>query len=156
MVRDFDLLGDPIPEGRGKPGATGHIPTAERVNKVRLLVVARWTSQQIAAEIGVSVPTLNRHYFRNGSIKRAREVVIAEARGRVFLQLDRAAEAGSVSAMKELGKLVLAEELRGMASDIRKPKAVDKLGKKEQRKRDSGPDGSWSFLGNAPKSDEVH
>ncbi len=150
MAREFDLLGDPIPATRGRPGRDEHVATASNVNKVRLLVLADWTAKQIAEEIGVSVPTLNKHYFRNGSIKRARETVLAEVKGRLMLQLDAEAAKGNVSAMKKLADVVAKEELRAIQREMQdkptKPKAK-KLGKKEQRLVDAAePDETWSFL----------
>ena len=148
MAREFDLLGDPIPDNRGKVGATGHIPTVENINKVRLLIVAKWTAAQIAEEIGISVPTLNKHYFRNKSIKHAKAVSISEAKGRILLQLNKAAIGGNVTALKELLKLVEREEL-AMVSDTltdRKPKKK-KLGVKQQGLEDARDiAGSSAFL----------
>ena len=118
MRREFDLLGDPIPDNLGKPGANGHIATADKVNKVKLLVVAKWTSAQIAEELGISVPTLRRHYFRNRSIKRARKHSISEIRGRVLLLLDQQAKDGNVAAIKELGKIVEKAHLEDLADLI--------------------------------------
>jgi hypothetical protein len=150
VAREFDLLGDPIPEGRGDPGRTGHIATAENVNKVRLLVAAKWTAQQIAEELGISVPTLNKHYFRNGSIKKAKLVVLSEARGRLMLQLNAAAEAGNVAAMKELSKLidrVELEEIEKTFTGSKKTAKAKPLGKKEQAQREAfAPDENWEFL----------
>ena len=150
MGRKFDLLGDPIPENHGKAGRNGHIATKENVNKVRLLVLASWTAAQIAEELGVSVPTLNAHYFRNTSIKRARQHVVAEVRGRLLLQLEEQAAKGSVSALKEMGRIVQRAELEMVGAQLTSAKApVKRMGKKAQRKIDAAkPDGQWDFLPN--------
>lgn len=163
--REFDLLGDPIPENFGKPGANGHVATAENVNKVRLLVVANWTAAQIATELGVSVPTLNKHYFRNGSIKRAKAQSLAEAKGRILMQLDAAASAGNVAAQKQLYGLIEREALsemareRGFASPeamVGKPKGKKAKGKKEMIREEAAKRGSqWDFLPAIDKLDEV-
>lgn len=132
MAREFDLLGDPIPEGHGKAGAPEHRVTAENINKIRLLVLARWIAKDIANEIGVSVPTLSRHYFKNGSIKAARARSMAEVKGRVLLQLQKEADGGSVSAQKEIWKIVEKEELLALSKSVpnRAPSAKSK-GKKQ-------------------------
>ena len=157
MAREFDLLGDPVPENFGKPGANGHVPTAEKLNKVRLLVVAKWTAKQIADELGISVPTLNKHYFRNASIKRSRAIAIAEAQGRVMLQLDLAASEGSVSAMKELKKQFERAELELYGKELTDPKKAMPIGKKELRKRAAAsPDPEWGFLPGATDKSEMH
>lgn len=108
MDRKFDLLGDPIPDGRGEPGRTGHIPTAENAKKIRALLVSGMKNPQIARELGISVPTLRKHYFQSGKInaKLAREMAIAEMRARNILRLDAQADKGSVSAMRALEPLI--------------------------------------------------
>lgn len=146
-----------MPEGRGKPGATGHIPTAENVNKVRWLLVSGMKKPEIAAQLGISIPTLNKHYFKKLTVRNAQLAALSEARGRTLLQLDKAAQAGSVSAMKEISKIVKQAELECLASDIRKKKPNAKpLGVKAKRKMDAQPEGSWDFLSNAGESKEVH
>jgi len=106
--RKFDLLGDPIPDGRGEPGRTGHIPTVENARKIRALLVAGMKNQQIARELGISVPTLRKHYFQSGKInaRLAREMAIAEMRARNILRLDKEADKGNVSAMRALEPLI--------------------------------------------------
>lgn len=156
MERKFDMLGDPIPEGHGEPGRTGHIATDKNIRKVRCLVVAGMKKPQISKALGISVPTLNKHYFTKQSIRNARLEAVSEMQGLTLLRLDQAAQEGSVSAMKEIGKIARQAELECLASDIRKPAPAQKpLGKKERRKVESKPDGSWGFLSSG-MSEEVH
>ncbi|MGK7663366.1 MULTISPECIES: hypothetical protein [unclassified Marinovum] len=65
-------------------------------------------NQQIARELGISVPTLRKHYFQSGKInaRLAREMAIAEMRARNILRLDREADKGNVSAMRALEPLI--------------------------------------------------
>lgn len=157
MAREFDLLGDPIPEGRGKPGATGHIATAKNVNKVRWLLVSGMKKPDIAAHLGISIPTLNKHYFKKLTLRNAQLAAISEARGRTLLQLDAAAQSGSVSAMKEINKIAKQAELECLASDMRRTQSAHKpLGIKAQRKADAQPKGTWDFLGSAEPGEGVH
>lgn len=116
MNQKFDLLGDPIPDGRGEPGRTGHIPTAENARRIRALLVAGMTNTQIAADLGITVPTLRKHYFHNGKVnaKLAREMAIAEMRARNVLRLDAEADKGNVSAMRAL-EPILEKAQRDMA-----------------------------------------
>lgn len=108
MAVEFDLLGDPVPENKGKPGANGHVATAANAKKIRLLLVSGFTFEGIAKEMGISVPTLRKHYFQNGRVKyrEARARAIAQERGRNLLLLDAEAEKGNVSALKEMRKVV--------------------------------------------------
>ena len=157
MEREFDLLGDPIPENKGKPGANGHVATSKNTNKVRMLVLSRWTSAQIAEELGITVPTLNKHYFKNRSIKHARKTVLNEVKGRVLLQLDKEASDGNVSAQKELFKILEREQLAELSKDMTSPARAKapKLGKKQQRKVDAAePDENWGFLPSASEQQE--
>ena len=53
--RFFDLLGDPIPEGRGEPGRPEHIPTSQNINRVRTLLLAGMQKAAIARELGARI-----------------------------------------------------------------------------------------------------
>ena len=141
MERKFDLLGDPIPENFGKPGANGHTPTAENIKKVRGLLAAGMGKAEIAKELGISAPTLSKHYFQNGrlSLKAAKKKAQAEQRAKVMLRLEEAVDKGNVAAMKEMCRIIDAEERADLASELAKggssPKKVEKplpKGKKEE------------------------
>lgn len=108
MYPKFDLLGDPIPDSRGKAGRTGHIATAENTSKIRTLLVAGMKLEQIAREMGITVPTIRKHYFANGRLKAkdAREWALAEARAKNLLQLQAEADRGNVSAIKAMDKVL--------------------------------------------------
>lgn len=138
MIRDFDLFGKPLPRNLGKSGRNEHVASAENVSRVRGLVIAGWTSAQIAEELGISRPTLRKHYLPD--IEKARVVALGELKAKVVMQLELAAEGGNVAAMKELLRLVERGELaQGIgARPVRtdEPRA-EKLGKKEQQLRDA-------------------
>jgi hypothetical protein len=157
--RGFDLLGDPIPAGRGEPGRTGHVPTAQNAKKIRLLLVSDWTVDQIAAELGISAPTLRKHYFRSGKInlKQARQIAIAEVRGRTLLQLDQAAEAGKVAAIKAIRDIVDKAALADLPKHMQPGKRREEPKGKKVKLKESAlkPDGGWAQLG-LPGSDRTH
>lgn len=106
-------------------------------------MIAGWTMAEIATEIGIAQPTLRKHYFRQ--IERARRVCLREAKGRVLMQLDAAAEQGNVGAMKELRKVVEEAERTVTPRPLpdRKPEAK---GKKELRQElaKQAPVGRWA------------
>lgn len=137
----FDLLGDPIPENKGNPGANGHVPTKENANKIRVLLLAGSTLDFIASQLGISAPTLRKHYFQNGRVKldQARQRAINEMHAKSLLLLDAAAENGNVAAQKKMMDVVekanrdLIEDdlLSGLEHKKEAPsKKVEPLGKK--------------------------
>lgn len=120
MTPKFDLLGDPVPENHGKAGANGHIPTSRNVNKVRLLLISGMDKKRIAEELGVSVPTLTKHYFASGAkeVKDARKKALVDARAKNLLRLDEAASKGNVTAIKEQNAILLAEAIKDRHSEV--------------------------------------
>ena len=156
MARDFDLFGEPLPRNHGEPGRNEHVATAEKVSRVRALVLANWTMREIAEEIGVSTPTLRKHYFSTRAIKAARAIAIREVEGQVLVQLMRAAEGGNVSAMKELRKVVEAKRLADLPAEMgRKAEAAPAEGKKKRLKREANrPKGGW--VTRLPGEEPVH
>lgn len=129
----FDLLGHPIPDGRGEPGRTGHIPTPEIASKIRTLLVSGLNLERIAPEVGISVPTLRKHYFASGRIKakQARAMALAEARAKNLLQLQMAADTGNVSAMKAIEKILDRETARLLDDEVTRPEREPAPGKKQ-------------------------
>jgi predicted transcriptional regulator len=163
MGLEFDLLGDPINPKHGQPGRNEHVPTAANASKIRTLLIAGMPVGRIAQEIGLSAPTLRRHYFQSGKINRelAREMALAEARAKNFLQIQAAADDGNVSAMKEmrqvLERMVMEDQARKFGDKKKAKKPA--LGKKEQAKVDAvAPvrDGTWSFLDGSNGTGEIH
>lgn len=138
MNPKFDLLGDPIPDNYGKAGANGHIATAENINKVRLLLIAGMDKKDIAAELGISQPTLTKHYFQSGckAVKDARRRALADERAKNLLRLDKAAEKGNVTAIKELNAVLSAEAMKDRARD-----AAGDGDQPAPRKASTGPTG---------------
>ncbi|GMG82596.1 hypothetical protein LNKW23_18090 [Paralimibaculum aggregatum] len=154
MSRDFDLFGNPLPANRGRPGRNEHVPSAENVNKVRLLVAIGWTAAQVAEELGISAPTLRKHYFRD--LRKAREIYIAQVRGEMALRLQAEAAKGNVGAIRELRKMMDLAEIDRLPKTPAKP--AEPLGKKERLRRAAHtPKGSWAErLGEPGEQGELH
>lgn len=117
VAKLFDLLGDPIPDNKGNAGANGHVATAENVRKIRVLLVAGLPKARIAEQLGITSPTLNKHYFQSGKInhRHAREMALAEQRGKVLLRLDAAVDDGKVAAMKAMKSIIDEQEINDQA-----------------------------------------
>ncbi len=96
-----DLFGDPIlprQEGRGRPEHRWSLEFSNRV----LLAFARGLSvKQAAMSIGVSVPTLRKHYFSEVAKRDAAQLRMEMLQ---LARLNDLAAGGNVSAEKELLK----------------------------------------------------
>lgn len=132
-----DMFGNPVhftrPRGRGRPA---HVPTIENHNRILLLAATGRNEQECAAAIGVSLPTLRKHYFSAvQSFDRAKLVLQGE---RLAMLAEEAAK-GNVAAIKELGKEIERGELRTLGERVKDRGKGDKpakpLGLKEQRKQ---------------------
>lgn len=146
MSTNFDLLGDPIPEGWGKRGRPPHIATEKNRNKVMLLLAMGWSNSRIANALGITQPTLRKNYFQQ---LRSREVARDRLEG---ARLDLAwelAKGGNVGALREFGKLMERNDRmeieRELASEEKKPETqtAERLGKKvidEMRALDADAD----------------
>lgn len=133
MDANFDLLGDPIPDGWGRRGRPQHIATEQNRNKVMMLLAFGWSIDRIAKALSITAPTLRKNYFRE---LRFRD----EARDRVEANLASMlwefAKAGNVAAAKEFRKVMERNDLMGQhlaahGADAGKKKEP-KLGKKER------------------------
>lgn len=133
---NFDLLGDPIPEGFGRRGRPPHVVTDEKRLKVRMLCAFHDDLAEVAAGMGITLPTLKKHYFRELSDKRS---AVSRLKATLLFRLMSEAEAGNATAIekmfKRIDKMELAE-LSQAVQDRRDDKP--KLGKKEARRQAAG------------------
>lgn len=148
MALDFDLLGDPIPEGFGKRGRPVHTPTDEKRRLVIQLMAFDWSVEQISAALSITPPTLRKHYFRELKSR-------AEARFRVeaklLTKLMDEADAGNVSAIDKYMKRLEKHDARVPKSAQGKVPKVKPLGKKEEADRlakTAHENSSWGQLVN--------
>jgi hypothetical protein len=136
MTEKFDLFGNPWVDRPTKRGRPPHDVSAKNRNRVSMLVALGWTNPRIACALGITLPTLHKHYFYE---LRQREV----ARDRLELRrLELAwdlAEKGNVGAFKEFGKLLerndrmeIERELGDDSKLTEKPAAPERVGKKVQ------------------------
>ncbi len=143
--QDFDLLGDPIPKRFGGKGRPPHVANREKAITIMLLAAVGKNKKEIAKAIGVTQPTLNKHYFSAQSEYR---IKAGECRERVtaklLLKLFHSAEEGNVAANKALWDRLDAAELEALDAKISAPAKGDKpekpakpLGKKEQLQADA-------------------
>lgn len=129
MAWDFDMLGDPIPEGFGKRGRPAHIPTDENRRKVVVLMAFDKNEEQIAAALGITPPTLRKHYFRE---LRAKLEARLRLEGKLLAALMAEVDSGNVSAIDKVFKRLDRHDLaRGLSPRPAKAAPPVKKGKKE-------------------------
>lgn len=147
MAENLDLLGWPIPEPRDA-GRPEHQPTDENRNKIMMLLVFGKSNAEIAKAIGVSQPTLRKHYLQQLEQRKVARLQLDATRWSV---LYAKILAGDIGAVKELGKMLEAHDRVELANSFgapqreRKPK-VEKLGKKEiaqMEAENAGADSDW-------------
>ncbi|ODT50273.1 helix-turn-helix domain-containing protein [Devosia sp. 63-57] len=134
MAQDFDLLGDPIPEGFGKRGRPAHVPTDEKRRLVMALQAFDWSIEKIAAALSITPPTLRKNYFRE---LKSRAEARARADAKLIAALLDQVDAGNVAAIKEMSRRFDKHDLDQLAEVIKnrghqtRPPAEVKKGKKE-------------------------
>lgn len=136
-----DLFGDPIlprEEGRGRPE---HAWSLENSNKVLLAFARGLSVKEAATAIGVSVPTLRKHYFAEVAKRDAARLRMEMTQ---LARLNAAAGAGNVAAEKELFKRLDKAALADLADRVADrgrngaPVKAPKLGKKAEAKAAAG------------------
>ena len=134
---EVDLFGDtvlPAKEGRGRPE---HSWSVANSNKVLLAFVRGLTVKQAATAIGVSVPTLRKHY---SSELEQRDAAAIRFEMVQFSRLNELAKGGSVPAEKELARRLekaRLDDLSDRVSNHARPPRVKPRGKKEEALEDA-------------------
>ncbi|OQC19046.1 MAG: hypothetical protein BWX69_03058 [Planctomycetes bacterium ADurb.Bin069] len=125
-----DLFGEPMGEPVDPRGRPKHRVTVENRIKVSALRAAGMSRDDIAAVIGISLPTLAKYYFDELAAGVARE------RAAALMNLRASASAGNVSAQKAWLR-VLAEGQGAPPVPRPAPDPEMELGKKERALRDA-------------------
>lgn len=135
----FDLFGEPIWHRAKVRGRPEHIPSKDNVNKIMLLLAQGWTNARIAAALGITQPTLRRHYF---SVLKTRDVARDRVEAIGLLTLWNMGREGNVAAMKEYFRRHDAAMGDVFGDEVEQARA--KLGKKEQARIDAAnPPDDW-------------
>ena len=117
-----------------------------------VLLALGWEIEKIAAAIGITRPTLKKHYFRELKV---RDEARARLEGNLVVGMAAKALAGDVPAYREvrraLDKADLVDADQVYRPTVRPPgKAVPKLGKKEERQAAAESVGEGIFAPGAP------
>lgn len=128
-----DLLGHPVPANKGAKARPQHAPTAENLEKAMLLYATGRSDAEVAAAVGITPPTLRRHYFSSPELKRLRRSARMVVEGQVLHALARAIADGKVAAIDKMLKRLDKSALGVIAPVLKKAKK----GIKEQRVEDA-------------------
>lgn len=130
MAEVFDLFGNPVEAGSGKPGRPRKDATPEDRNKVKMLLAVGWSNDRIAGVLRMSLPTFRRNFLQELKIRPvARDMMDAR---RLELAMS-AAQSGNVGAMRQVDRLLEKfDQMEAERSYATKPKdqPAAKLGKK--------------------------
>lgn len=132
----FDLLGHPVPRNKGERSRPEHAVTTENLEKAVLLYALRKTDAEVAAGLGISIPTLKKHYFSNAELQSIRRNARAFVEGELLARLNRDSLAGKTGATEKLLKRLDKAGLEGLSERVKGRGKADKpptLGKKEAR-----------------------
>ena len=143
----FDLLGDPIPVGRGRAGRPEHMPTAENRAFVTLLLASERKPEDIAAALGVSMPTLRKHYFSELAKRSTQRLRV---KGRLLVSAMTKAMAQDMGAIKfvnaEMDKAALGTAAAAVPAKARAEPPVGKKEQQRQRAYEAGKGSEWGDL----------
>lgn len=151
MGADFDLFGNPVEPGTGKPGRPRKDATPEDRNKVKMLLAFGWSNERMARVLRMSLPTFRRNFFQELKERDAARDMLDARRIEVAMHL---AVSGNVGALKELGKMLEKSDLMGLERRMRNAKSDDdepvpgerQVGKKEAAKaaaKTAGEGSAW-------------
>lgn len=134
---EVDLFGDPVIHRANKRGRPEHVRTDRNASKVSLLFALGHDVKDVAAALGITQPTLRKHYFSEVS---QRDAMQLKLKAEVLAQLFDQAKSGNVGAMKKLleqaekGELAaLNAAVKNRKPDEKKPSPSPKLGKKQEQ-----------------------
>ena len=133
MAEDLgvDLFGDPVLPNREARGRPEHSWSLANSNKVLIAFARGLSVKEAAVAIGVSVPTLRKHYFAEVAKRQAARVRMEMTQ---LARLNDAAAKGSVPAEKELLKRLDKAALADLAdrvADRGRKRTGPTVGKKE-------------------------
>ena len=122
-----DLFGDVTTLPSGGRGRPAHRWSQRAENVVILGLAMGYTDAQIADGLGVSPPTLRKYYFSTLKRRRMQRARFDLWRAATLADL---ANAGNVTALKELGKVMIARDRHLAEERMRESDDANKVGKK--------------------------
>lgn len=111
----LDLFGQPVRqrrEGRGRPE---HVWSLQNSQKINLLFACGRDIKDVAAAVGLSVPTLRKHYFSECEGRRHAAI---RMRALQLSRLNAEADKGNVAAEKALAGMIQSEQVRAVSDQV--------------------------------------
>ena len=134
----FGEMAAPPLRGRGRPE---HVATPKTRARVLLAFARGWSVKRVAAVLGITQPTLRKHYFAEVA---QRDVAVDRARMGL---MEKLIADGSTAALKEVGRMLERDVLDAAGAAYTKPAKAKPKGKKaaldEAAKR---PTDEWGEL----------
>jgi predicted transcriptional regulator len=127
-----DLFGCPIMIRETKKGRPTHVRSAENANKISILFALGGSVADAARALGITQPTLRKHYF---SEVEQRDAMAVRLEASLVAKLFDMAKSGNVGAIKQLlhrhDRAQLARQAASLPGERRA--AAEAIGKKEAR-----------------------
>jgi predicted ArsR family transcriptional regulator len=135
MAQDLDLFGNPYDPAGRKQGRPEHQPSEENIITIMVLLASGMTNGEIAKTIGISVPTLRKHYLH---LTRHREVMLGRLKGKLRTAQIREGLKGNAAALSGALKMLDAVSAENAHRDLQnraanQPGRRGYVSKKEQR-----------------------
>jgi hypothetical protein len=116
------LFGWPAMPWKGMRGRPPHVPCEKSVNKVKMLLAFGWANSRIANALGISEPTLRRHYFSVLKVRAiARDALDARRAELLWAQVEK----GNVGAMKAFDRILSENDIMTRARRLRDDEVED-------------------------------
>lgn len=131
----LDLFGMAVCERRQGRGRPEHVWTMENSNKINLLFACGVDVKDVAAAIGITQPTLRKHY---SSEVAGRRIAALRLKGKQLARLNAMAEEGIVTAERTLMMMVEREQMKNSSAAFADKAKPARKGLKEARR-----DAAW-------------
>ncbi|MED5546116.1 MAG: hypothetical protein VYD90_12775 [Pseudomonadota bacterium] len=128
----FDLLGHPVPANKGAKARPQHAPSAENLEKIIILLGMGRSEADCAAAIGLSVPTMKKHYFSHAEVRKAKRHAGLVLEAELLARLNEQSLAGKTSATEKLLKRL--DKARLGPVPTAQTRASKRKGVKEERR----------------------
>jgi hypothetical protein len=135
MNDDFDLFGNPYDASPRQAGRPEHKPTEESIINIMVLLASGMTNREVAKTIGISVPTLRKHYLH---LTKSKDALLARLKARLRTAQIQQGLAGNAAALSASLRMLDTVSAERVARDLRdkaanQPAARGYISKKEQR-----------------------